>query len=161
MIPSLDAQSAVMVECVQNHTPHVIVIDEIGRQQEVDAARTVKRHGVRMVASAHGGTPRDLIANPELNGLVGGLATVTVGDAMAQKRTRNSRRGVTKTVRERAGALAFVVIVEICRGEPYTWRVVHDVAAAVDAVLEGGKYTAQTRTRDPSTGRILGKLARH
>lgn len=160
MIPSLDAQSAVMVECVQNHTPHVIVIDEIGRQQEVDAARTVKRHGVRMVASAHG-TLRDLIANPELSGLVGGLATVTVGDAMAKKRTRNSRRGVTKTVCERAGALAFEVIVEICRGEPYTWRVVHDVAAAVDAVLEGGKYTAQTRTRDLSTGRILGKLARH
>eukprot|EP00965_Chrysotila_dentata_P156599 5174456-Pleurochrysis_carterae.AAC.1 len=92
MVPSLDDQSAVMVECVQNHTPHVMVIDEIGRQQEVDAARTVKRRGVRMVASAHG-TLRDLIANPELNGLVGGVATATVGDAMAKERARKSRRG--------------------------------------------------------------------
>ena len=72
MVPSLDTQSQVMVECVQNHTPHVMVIDEIGRPREVDTARTVKQHGVRIVASTHG-TFQSLMKNKQLKGLLGGL----------------------------------------------------------------------------------------
>eukprot|EP00979_Chaetoceros_neogracilis_P018964 scaffold11532_cov492-Chaetoceros_neogracile.AAC.1 len=72
MVPSLDEQSSVMVECVQNHTPHVMVIDEIGRPKEVQAARTVKQRGVRIIASAHGDLRR-LLKNKDLVGLVGGI----------------------------------------------------------------------------------------
>ncbi|EQC26327.1 hypothetical protein SDRG_15815, partial [Saprolegnia diclina VS20] len=72
MVPSLDDQAAVMVECVQNHTPEVMVIGEIGRPNEVEAARTCKQRGVRIVASAHGDL-RKLLKNKPLRGLVGGV----------------------------------------------------------------------------------------
>ena len=71
-----------MIEAVQNHSPDVIVIDEIGRRQEVVAAGTIKRRGVRLMASAHGDF-RDLLKNGELRGLLGGIQKVTVGDAQA------------------------------------------------------------------------------
>ena len=83
MVPSLDRQSDVMVECVQNHTPTIMVIDEIGRPKEVSAARTVKQRGVRIIASAHGDL-RKLVKNKELKGLIGGVDQVTMGDAMAK-----------------------------------------------------------------------------
>jgi len=38
-----DAQHAVMIEAVENHTPEAIVIDEIGTEQESAAARTIAR----------------------------------------------------------------------------------------------------------------------
>ena len=79
----MDAQGDVMIEGVQNHTPEVMVIDEIGRTSEVEAARTCKQRGVRMIASAHGDL-RKLIKNPKLVGLVGGKETVTLGDAEAK-----------------------------------------------------------------------------
>jgi len=160
MVPSLAAQSAVMVECVQNHTPSAMVIDEIGRGQEVSAALTVKRRGVRMLASAHG-TLRDLLKNPQLNGLLGGISTVTLGDDLAKKTAVERKRNVSKTLSERASAPTFEVVVEVCRGEPHKWRVVHDVAAAVDDILKGEQYRAQTRTRDPKTGRVFCELTYH
>ena len=76
MVPSLDRQSDVMIECVQNHTPACMVIDEIGRPKEVSAARTVKQRGVRIIASAHGDI-RQLVKNRELKGLTGGVEQVT------------------------------------------------------------------------------------
>jgi len=91
MVPSLDMQSAIMVECVQNHTPHVMVIDEIGRPKEVQAARTVKQRGVRMIASAHGDLRR-LLKNKELSGLVGGVEHVMMGDTMAREEADRKRK---------------------------------------------------------------------
>ena len=89
MVPSLNEQAQVMIECVQNHTPTVMVIDEIGRPAEVEAARTCKQRGVRMIASAHGDL-RSLINNKQLRGLIGGLETVTLGDAAAVKENNGS-----------------------------------------------------------------------
>lgn len=79
MVNSLNHQYSTMIECVQNHTPHVMVIDEIGRSKEVHAASTVKQRGVRLIASAHGDL-RSLVKNKDLVGLVGDLESVTIGD---------------------------------------------------------------------------------
>ena len=148
MVPTLDQQSAVMIQCVQNHTPDVMVIDEIGRPSEVEAARTCKQRGVRMVASAHGDL-RKLIKNRQLRGLVGGVETVTLGDKMAKEEGAGSK---LKAVR--GGEPTFDAIVELERGRLHCWRVVKDVAGAVDAILEGRQYPVQLRTRDPHTGHI-------
>ena len=83
-MPSLERQAAVLVEAVQNHTPDVIICDEIGRREEVEAMQTVKERGVRCVASAHGSL-RHLVMNKQLNGLIGGVETVTVSDVKAGK----------------------------------------------------------------------------
>ena len=160
MVPSLDQQGAVMVECVQNHTPHVMVIDEIGRPKEVNAARTVKQRGVRMLASAHGDL-RKLMKNPELNGLVGGVTSVLMGDAMAkemaQKRGSNE---VHKMKAQRGGEPTFDVVIEVRRGALHEWRVTTDIAKAVDSILEGEEYKVQQRVRDPETGSICLELTR-
>ena len=84
MVPSLDEQANVMIECVQNHTPEVMIIDEIGRTTEVEAARTCKQRGVRLIASAHGDL-RKLVKNPKIRGPIGGIEQVTIGDAEAKK----------------------------------------------------------------------------
>jgi stage III sporulation protein SpoIIIAA len=83
MVSDLSSQHQVMIECVQNHTPNVMVIDEIDRVEEVKAAHTVKQRGVRLIASAHGDF-RSLLKNQELNRLLGGVQSVTVGDIQAQ-----------------------------------------------------------------------------
>lgn len=162
MVSSLDAQAAVMIECVQNHTPDIIVIDEIGRPNEAEAARTCRQRGVRLVASAHGDL-RKLLKNPKLRALVGGVETVTLGDAQAKveaKRHTHSSGGdaavaagmISKLKAQRSGAPVFDVVVELRRGAHHEWRVILDVAEAVDAILDGKQYTAQRRTRDPTTG---------
>ena len=84
MVPKLEMQANVLIEAVQNHTPDVIICDEIGRPAEVDAMQTVKERGVRVIASAHGNL-RSLVANNKLCGLIGGVETVTVGDSKAYK----------------------------------------------------------------------------
>lgn len=154
MVPGLDQQSAVMIECVQNHTPEIMVIDEIGRLTEVEAARTCKNRGVRLIASAHGDL-RKLIKNPKLRGLIGGLENVTVGDmrAMAVAR-KNPGVGIRKTQAERAGPPTFDILVELKRGAHDDWRIVLDSGDAVDRVLRGEQYKAQRRTRNPETGDI-------
>jgi stage III sporulation protein SpoIIIAA len=81
-----------MVECVQNHTPEIMVIDEIGRPAEVEAARTCKQRGVRMIASAHGDL-RKLVKNKQLRGLIGGVETVTLGDEAAKKEAKKNGMG--------------------------------------------------------------------
>ena len=160
MVPSLDKQSSVMIECVQNHTPEVMVIDEIGRPTEVEAARTCKQRGVRLIASAHGDL-RKLIKNPKLRGLVGGVETVTLGDAQAKEEAKkfgNAQVGPQKLKAQRAGPPTFDIIVELRRGAQHEWRIVMDVGEAVDQVLEGQKYKAQRRTRDPKTGALSLEL---
>lgn len=158
MVPSLDRQSAVMIECVQNHTPEVMVIDEIGRPMEVEAARTCKNRGVRLIASAHGDL-RKLIKNPKLRGLVGGVETVTLGDMQAREEAKKNSSGggsggFQKTKAERAGPATFEIVVELKRGAHHEWRIVLDSGDAVDRVLRGEQYEAQKRTRDPNTGFI-------
>ena len=159
MVPSLDKQSAVMVECVQNHTPEVMVIDEIGRSTEVEAARTCKQRGVRLIASAHGDL-RKLIKNPKLRGLVGGVETVTLGDAQAKQEAKKSGGGLQKLKAQRAGPPTFDIIVELRRGAQHEWRIILDVGEAVDNVLEGQHYKAQRRTRNPETGALTVALER-
>merc|ERR1712183_875736 len=109
MVPSLNAQSDMMVECVQNHLPHVMVIDKIGESKEVIAARTVKQRGVRIVASAPGSL-RSLLKNTDLNGLIGGTTSVTIGDDIA-KAVANQRGGtLSKTKVERCSEPMFDVV---------------------------------------------------
>lgn len=143
MVPDLPAQARVMVEALQNHTPDVIVVDEIGRSPEVEAARTVKQRGVRLFGSAHGDL-RSLVKNAPLRGLIGGVTTVTLGDEEAKRSNQGSKQRA-----ERGGAPVFDVVIEITAGEFNSWRVVTDVAAAVDAILRGDKYDYQHRIRRP------------
>ena len=152
MVPSLDLQASVMIECVQNHTPSVMVIDEIGRPKEVEAACTCKQRGVRMIASAHGDI-RKLVKNPKLKGLIGGIETVTLGDSAAKMEAKDrGSSGIRKLSAQRAGTPVFDMIVEVRRGAHNDWYITLDVAEAVDAILEGKKYTVQHRTRGAVDG---------
>jgi stage III sporulation protein SpoIIIAA len=156
MVPSLDKQSAVMIECVQNHTPEVMCIDEIGRPTEVEAARTCKNRGVRLIASAHGDL-RGLVKNPKLRGLIGGVEQVILSDAQAKEESRrggNSGGTLQKLKAQRAGPPTFEIIVELRRGAHNEWRIVMDSASAVDDILNGKEYKTQRRTRNPETGAI-------
>ncbi|HLY30593.1 MAG TPA: R3H domain-containing nucleic acid-binding protein [Ktedonobacterales bacterium] len=133
-------QHAVMIEAVENHMPEVIVIDEIGTELEAQAARTIAERGVQLVGTAHGRTLENLLLNPTLADLVGGIQAVTLGDEEAR------RRGTQKTVLERKAPPTFDVLVE-----QLSWRevIVHkDVAEAVDNLLRGQQLTAERRTRD-------------
>jgi stage III sporulation protein SpoIIIAA len=103
--PSL--QHAVMIEAVENHMPEVIVIDEIGTELEATAARTIAERGVQLIATAHGKSLDNLLVNPTLNDLLGGIQTVTLGDEEAR------RRGSQKSVQERKSPPTFDVLVEI------------------------------------------------
>jgi len=136
-VPSPEQQHAVMIEAVENHMPEVVVIDEIGTEAEALAARTIAERGVQLVATAHGNTLDNLIANPTLSDLVGGVQTVTLGDDEARR--RRSR----KTVLERKAPPTFDVVVEIQERDRYT--VHEDVAAVVDRVLRGGSSPEEAR----------------
>ena len=143
MVRSLEEQSRVMVECVQNHTPFCMIVDEIGRRQEVLAARTVRQRGVRIIASAHGDL-RKLVQNHELRGLVGGVEQITLGDALAAKQalrkgptTASLDGSVSKIKQERATDPTFDIIVELRRGLFDEWVVIPDVAKAVDVEARG------------------------
>ncbi|KXZ41692.1 hypothetical protein GPECTOR_318g19 [Gonium pectorale] len=118
----------VMLEAVQNHGPAAVVVDEIANKQEVEAARTIAARGVMLVATAHGTGLASLLRNPELNPLVGGLQTVTLGDAEA----RRTQHGV-KSRTERRGAPTFRTLVEVLGGGRLRLR--PDVAASVDSLL--------------------------
>ncbi len=135
-------QHAVMIEAVENHMPQVIIVDEMGTALEADAARTIAERGVQLIATAHGNTLENLLVNPTLSDLVGGVQTVTLGDEEAR------RRRTQKTILERKAPPTFDVLVEI-----QTWdRVaVHaDVARTVDAVLRGRPVSPEIRELDES-----------
>ena len=144
-VKNIESQSKTMVECVQNHSPQVIIIDEVGRQAEVQAALTCKERGVRIMASAHGSLP-GLVRNVELCELIGGVDVVTIGDRSAQKRAQTGQSG-SKLKAERKGPPIFDVIVELKRGRLHEWQVVLHTASAVDSILSNGRYSAQIRTR--------------
>ncbi len=136
--PSL--QHEVMIEAVENHMPEVVIIDEIGRELEAEAARTIAERGVQLVGTAHGNTLENLLMNPTLCDLVGGIDSVTLSDEEAR------RRGTQKTVLERKAPPTFDVLVEI--QDRQTMAVHHDVARAVDAFLRGRPLPAEIRYRD-------------
>jgi hypothetical protein len=129
-----------MIEAVENHMPEVIVIDEIGTELEAQAARTIAERGVQLIGTAHGNTLDNLLVNPTLSDLIGGIQAVTLGDEEAR------RRGTQKTVLERKAPPTFDVLVEI-----QSWDrvlVYQDVAQAVDSMLRGDEPLAELRQRD-------------
>jgi stage III sporulation protein SpoIIIAA len=133
-------QHSVMIEAVENHMPEVIVIDEIGTELEAMAARTIAERGVQLVGTAHGNTLDNLMLNPTLSDLVGGIQPVTLGDEEAR------RRGTQKTVLERKAPPTFDVLVEIVERDNV---IVHrNVAETVDAILRGHMVPPEARYRD-------------
>lgn len=138
-------QHAVMIEAVENHMPEVIVIDEIGTELEAQAARTIAERGVQLVGTAHGNTLENLIMNPTLSDLVGGIQSVTLGDEEAK------RRGTQKSILERTSPPTFDIVVEIQDRDKV---VIHpDVGEAVDALLRGQLLATETRWLD-ETGEV-------
>jgi len=122
-----ELQHQVMIEAVENHMPEVIVIDEIGTELEAQAARTIAERGVQLVGTAHGNRLENLIKNPTLSDLVGGIQAVTLGDDEAR------RRGSQKTVLERKASPTFEIAVEML--ERQRWTVHNDVAKTIDELL--------------------------
>jgi stage III sporulation protein SpoIIIAA len=140
-----ELQHEVMIEAVENHMPEVIIIDEIGRLLEAEAARTIAERGVQLVGTAHGVSLENLLMNPTLSDLVGGVDSVTLSDEEAR------RRGTQKTVLERRAPPTFDVLVEI--QDRQTFAVHHDVARAVDTLLRQKPLLPEVRYRD-GTGEI-------
>jgi stage III sporulation protein SpoIIIAA len=147
-----ELQHQVMIEAVENHMPEVIIIDEIGTELEAQAARTIAERGVQLVGTAHGNYLENLIKNPTLSDLIGGIQSVTLGDEEAR------RRGSQKTVLERKAPPTFNIAVEMW--ERQKWVIHEEVAQTVDHLLRGKQPIPQLRqvddagqvsiTRDPS-----------
>jgi stage III sporulation protein SpoIIIAA len=133
-------QHEVMIEAVENHNPEIIVIDEIGRELEAAAARTIAERGVQLIGTAHGQTLDNLLLNPTLSDLVGGIEAVTLSDEEAR------RRGTQKTVLERRAPPTFDVLIEIQTRDRFAVHV--DIMNSVDALLRGYPLTPEIRTRD-------------
>jgi len=137
-----ELQHQVMIEAVENHMPEVIVIDEIGTELEALAARTIAERGVQLVGTAHGNQIENLIKNPTLSDLIGGIQAVTLGDEEAR------RRRTQKTVLERKSPPTFDIAVEML--ERHRWVVHESVADTVDTLLRGRQPNPQMRTVDDS-----------
>ena len=133
-------QHAVMIEAVENHMPEVIVIDEIGTELEAQAARTIAERGVQLIGTAHGNTLENLMMNPTLSDLIGGIQSVTLGDEEAK------RRRTQKSILERMSPPTFDVVVEI---QEWDKVAIHpDVGEAVDTILRGQPIATETRWLD-------------
>lgn len=144
-VASPELQHQVMIEAVENHMPEVIVIDEIGTALEVLAARTIAERGVQLVGTAHGNRIENLIKNPTISDLAGGIQAVILGDEEAK------RRGSQKTVLERKAPPTFEIVIEML--ERQRWAIYEDVSQTVDLLLRGGKPNSSIRTVDDH-GRI-------
>ena len=139
-VPVPTMQHAVMIEAVENHMPEAIIIDEIGTELEAVAARTIAERGVQLIGTAHGNTLGNLILNPTLSDLIGGIQTVTLGDEEAR------RRGTQKSILERKAPPTFDMIVEI---QDFEKVAIHpNVAEAVDAILRGDSIVSEVRWLD-------------
>jgi len=140
-VPSVAVQHGVMIEAVENHMPQVIVIDEIGTEAEAMAARTIAERGVQLIGTAHGKTLENLLMNPTLSDLVGGINTVTLSDEEAR------RRGTRKTVLERKAPPTFDVLIEIVDRNGLS--IYQNVGETVDALLRGYQPQPEVRRRMP------------
>ncbi len=139
-VPRPSRQHETMIEAVENHSPEVIVIDEIGRQQEAEAARTINERGVQLIGTAHGNTLENLLLNPTLSDLVGGIESVTLSDEEAR------RRGTQKTVLERRAPPTFDILIEI---QDRQKLLVHrDVSDSVDRMLRAEPLALELRYRN-------------
>lgn len=136
---SPELQHRVMIEAVENHMPEVILIDEIGTLEEARAARTIAERGVQLIATAHGTTLNNLIMNPTLSDLLGGIQAVTLSDEEAR------RRGTQKTVLERKAPPTFDNLVEIQHRDRLA--IYHDTATVVDRLLAGARFHPEIRVR--------------
>ena len=145
-VPDPSQQHHVMIEAVENHTPEIIIVDEIGTEEEAAACRTIAERGVTLIGTAHGQLLENLIKNPTLSDLVGGVQSVTLGDDEARA------RGCQKTIMERQAPPTFPILIEM--HERDFW-VAHNVEESVDEVLAGGRPVAQMRRRDEATGEVL------
>ena len=149
-VPFGKAQEDVMIEAVENHFPEVIIIDEIGRTEEAKACRTIAERGVRLIATAHGTNIENLLVNPTLQDLIGGITAVTLSDEEAIK------RGTQKTILERKSPPTFDVLIEI--RERVVYAIYHDVADTVDALLRGFPVSPEMRSI-VGEKKIAGSLA--
>lgn len=141
-----ELQHQVMIEAVENHMPEVIVIDEIGTELEAMAARTIAERGVQLVGTAHGNRIENLMKNPTLSDLVGGIQSVTLGDEEAR------RRGSQKSVLERKAPPTFDIAIEML--ERQKWNVHENVSETVDSLLRGRQPNPQIRSVD-ETGKVV------
>lgn len=130
-------QHQIMIEAVENHMPEIIIIDEIGTELEAAAARTIAERGVQLVGTAHGSALENLIKNPTLTDLIGGIQYVTLGDEEAR------RRGSSKSILERKAPPTFEMAVEI--HDPRTWIIHNDIEHSVDLILQGNNLPLQKR----------------
>ncbi|MBC7319151.1 AAA family ATPase [bacterium] len=138
-VSSPERQHDVMIEAVENHMPEVIVIDEIGTELEAKAARTIAERGVQLIGTAHGISLENILLNPTLSDLVGGIQAVTLSDEEAKK------RGTQKTVLERKAPPTFDIVIEIRDRD--TLAIHHDVAQVIDYMLRGYSPRPEIRTR--------------
>lgn len=141
-----ELQKNVMIEAVENHTPEAVIVDEIGTEEETLASRTIAERGVMLVATAHGNTLDNLIKNPILWDLVGGVKSVTLGDDEAR------RRGTQKTILEREKEPTFQIIIEI--RDRNTLAVYPDAAEAVDNILRGYTVYPEIRRSDVTSEKV-------
>jgi len=137
-VPFDRGQEDVMIEAVENHFPEVIIIDEIGRIEEAKACRTIAERGVRLIGTAHGTSIENLLVNPTLQDLIGGITAVTLGDEEA------GRRGTQKTILERKSPPTFDVLIEL--RERGIFAIYHNLSETVDALLRGFIVTPEIRT---------------
>jgi hypothetical protein len=148
-VPDPAQQHRVMVEAVENHMPEFVIIDEIGSEAEALACRTIAERGVVLIGTAHGQVLENVMKNPSLSDLVGGIQTVTLGDDEARL------RGTKKSVQERKAPPTFPLLVEI--RERSQW-VAHWTEDSVDALLRGQQATVQARTRNPTTEEVITSI---
>jgi stage III sporulation protein SpoIIIAA len=148
-VASPDQQARVMIEAVENHTPEVIIVDEIGTLEEAEAARTIAERGVMLIATAHGRTLDNLIKNPTLSDLVGGIQSVTLSDEEAR------RRGSQKSILEREKPPTFQTLIEL--RDRNTLAIYHNVSDAVDRLLRGEIPLPELRQTDLQTGVVSSK----
>jgi stage III sporulation protein SpoIIIAA len=138
-VPRPSEQHGVMIEAVENHMPQVIVIDEIGTELEAQAARTIAERGVQLIGTAHGNSLENLMLNPTLSDLIGGIQSVTLSDEEAR------RRGTQKSVLERKAPPTFAVLVEIQDRDRVAIH--RDIGEAVDGILRGSPLGTEVRHR--------------
>ena len=144
-VSSPEKQHSVMIEAVENHMPEVIIVDEIGTEAETAAARTIAERGVQLIGTAHGNSIDNLIKNPTLSDLLGGVETVTLGDEEAR------RRQTQKAVLERKSPPTFNVVIEIRSRD--LLAIYHDAATAVDSYLRDIPLSPEIRGVD-RTGNV-------
>lgn len=136
-VPTTELQHKILIEAVENHMPQIIIVDEIGTELEVLASRMIAEKGVQLVGTTHGNCLENLIKNPSLSDLVGGIQYVTLSDEEAK------RRGTQKSILERKAYPAFEIIIEI--NNPKSWLIHENVRISVDRLLRQTKFVNQVR----------------